>query len=307
VVDSAALLSIFGNDLLPIFAIAAVGYALARLTDVNARAVSRITFNALAPCLVFTLLVTSTISRADFGRMALFCVLVTASAGLFAWIAAVPLRLDRPTFIAFLLVVMFSNSGNYGLPVALFAFGRDALARATVYFVTSSVLTYTAGVVLAASGRRSVASALANVLRVPTIYAVAGAAIVLGTGTTVPAIAMRPIGMLSDAALPMMILVLGMQLERATMPERPAVVATAVVLSLLVTPAAAIGLALLLGLHGATLQAAVVQASMPAAVVTTILALEFEVAPSFVTSVVVASTALSPFTLTWLIAYLQGH
>ncbi len=302
---SAALLSIFGNDLLPIFAIAAVGYAVARLTDATARTVSRITFNALAPCLVFNLLVTSTISRADFGRMALFCVLVTAAAGLFAWLAAIPLKLDHPTLIAFLLVVMFSNSGNYGLPVALFAFGREALARATIYFVTSSVLTYTFGVVLAASGRRTLASAFANVLRVPTIYAVVAAVAVMWSGVTVPAMVMRPIGMLSDAALPLMILVLGMQLERATMPERPAVVAAAVILSLLVTPLAAIGIALALGLQGTTLQAAVMQASMPAAVVTTILALEYEVSPGFVTSVVVVSTILSPFTLTFLIAYLQ--
>jgi predicted permease len=306
VVDSAALLSIFGNDLLPIFAIAAAGYAIARLTAANVRTVSTITFNALAPCLVFNLLVTSTISKADFGRMALFCVLVTAAAGLFARLAAIPLRMDRPTLIAFVLVVMFSNSGNYGLPVALFAFGRDALARATNYFVTSSILTYTFGIVLAASGRRSIGSALANVLRVPTMYAVVAAVAVLGLHVAVPAVVMRPVAMLSDAALPIMILVLGMQLERATMPERPSVVATAVALSLIVTPAAAIALAVLLRLHGTTLQAAVMQASMPAAVVTTILALEYDVAPSFVTSVVVVSTALSPFTLTWLIAYLQA-
>ena len=53
-----------------------------------------------------------------------------------------------------MLVVMFSNGGNYGLPVALFAFGRDALTFATVYFLTSAVLTYTVGVSLAASGSR---------------------------------------------------------------------------------------------------------------------------------------------------------
>ena len=52
-------------------------------------------------------------------------------------------------------------------------------------------------------------------------------------------------------------------------------------------------------------QAAVIQASMPAAVVTTILALQYEVAPGFVTSVVVVSTLLSPFTLTWVIALLK--
>ena len=62
---------------------------------------------------------------------------------------------------------------------------------------------------------------------------------------------MRPVGMLSDAALPLMILVLGMQIERATMPERPVVVAAAVVVSLVLTPLAAIGWAHVVGLQGA--------------------------------------------------------
>ncbi len=304
---SAILLPIFANDILPIFVLAAIGFLLAHYSAVDARPLSRITFNALSPCLVFHLLTTSTISGADFGRMALFCVLVMGSIGALARLAAIGLRLDRPTTIALMLVVMFSNGGNYGLPVAMFAFGNQALAFASVYFVCSSVLTYTAGVFLAASGRRSVAQALRGVTRVPTIYAVATAGLVLWLGVPLPDVIVRPIAMLSDAALPLMILVLGMQLERAARPERVTVVATAVTLSILVTPLLGFGFARLLGLEGAAFQAAVIQASMPAAVVTTILALQYEVAPSFVTSVVVISTLLSPFTLTWIIAMLTGR
>ena len=82
-------------------------------------------------------------------------------------------------------------------------------------------------------------------------------------------------------------------------------VINAIVLSLVVTPLIGLGVAQAIGLAGAARQAAVLQTAMPAAVVTTILALEFDTAPSFVTSVVVASTALSPLTLTWLISWLQ--
>jgi predicted permease len=64
------------------------------------------------------------------------------------------LRLDRAAASAFLLVVVCSNSGNYGLPVTLLAFGREALAYASVYFVASSIFSYTGGVLLAASGER---------------------------------------------------------------------------------------------------------------------------------------------------------
>jgi predicted permease len=44
---------------------------------------------------------------------------------------------------------------------------------------------------------------------------------------------------------------------------------------------------------------------MPTAVITTILALQFDLSPAFVTSTVFVSTLLSPLTLTPLIAYLK--
>ena len=299
------LFTIFASDILPIFLIASVGFLLARFLDTSVKTLSRVVFNALVPCLTFNLLVTSKMTGSDIGRMALFCVLLILAIGLVGRLAALPLHLDRPAMIGFLLVVMFSNSGNYGMPVVLFAFGREALSHSAAYFVASSVLSNTFGVFLAATGRRSLRQALAGITRVPAIYGVAAAAIVLAGGVTLPLAVTRPIELLSNAALPMMMLVLGMQLERASLPERPAVVVVAVVLSLVVAPIVALGLVRLLGLAGAARQAAVIQASMPAAVVTTILALEFDVAPTFVTSVVFASTIVSPFTLTALIAYLQ--
>jgi malate permease and related proteins len=298
------LLSIFVNDIVPIFAIAGVGFLLARHFDASVRTVSRVSFNALSPCLVFDQLVTSNLTGSEFGRMALFCVLLITSMGLTARLAAVPLRLDRQTLSSFLLVVMFSNSGNYALPVVLFAFGDAALSHASVYFVTSAVLVYTVGVFVAAK-RLSARRAFLSLGRVPAIYAVAAASAVMVTGVELPLAAMRPVSMLSDAALPTMLLVLGMQLERAVMPKRPAAVAVAVTLSLVVGPIVGLGLSILLGLSGPARQAAILMASMPAAVITTVLALEFDLEPSFATSAVFVSTMLSPFSLVLIIAYLQ--
>jgi malate permease and related proteins len=299
------LFSIFASDILPIFVIAGVGFLLARYVGVQVRTLSHVAFHALAPALVFTVLTTSTVSGVEFGRMAAFYVSVVAAAGVMAWLTAKAMGLDRTSLSAFLLVVVCSNSGNYGLPVALLAFGPEALAFASVYFVSSAIFSYTGGVLLAASGRRSILQALAGVGRVPAVYGAAAAGLTMALGVPVPDAIVRPVTLLSDAALPMMVLVLGMQLERATLPERPGMVAAASALSLLATPLAAFGLAHLLGLKGAALQAGVLQASMPAAVITTILALEFEVSPNFVTSVVCVTTLLSPLTLSVLIAYLQ--
>src|SRR2546427_10977774 len=197
-----------------------------------------------------------------------------------ARLVAIPLRLNRAELSGFLLVVIFSNGGNYGLPVVLFAFGNDALAQASVYFVTSSMLTYTVGVFLAAAGKRSVPRALAGIAKIPAIYGVVAAIVVLLTGISIPLMAQRPIQLLADAAIPIMILVLGMQLERATIPERVPLVAAAVAMSLVAAPLVALGLTWLLGISGPARQAGVVLASMPTAVITTILALEFDAAPA---------------------------
>jgi malate permease and related proteins len=299
------LFSIFADDIVPIFAIAGVGFLLARHFNASVGTVSKVSFNALSPCLVFYQLVMSNITGSDFGRMALFCVLLTAAMGVAARLTAIPLRLDRQTLSSFLLVVMFSNSGNYALPVVLFAFGREALGYASVYFVTSAILVYTVGVFVAASGAPDVRRALIRLVRVPAIYAVVAAALIMLTRVELPQAVMRPIGMLSDAALPIMLLVMGMQLERAVVPKQPTAVAIAVALSLVVSPIVGLGLSILLGLSGPARQAAILLASMPAAVVTTVLALEFDLDPSFATSAVFVSTMLSPLSVVLIIAYLQ--
>lgn len=301
----ALLLSIFAFDLLPIFLIAGAGFALARWRGASATTLTHVVFYALLPCFAFRLLMTSVATGREFGLMVLLAMLVMAAMALVGAVASFALRLNRTETSAFLLVLMFSNGGNYGLPVVSFAFGEQALSYGTVFFLTGSVMTNTVGAFLAAAGRRSLRAALMSVLRMPALYGILAAVLALSTGITTPAPLMRPITMLSDAALPLMILVLGMQLERAAVPARPALVVLAVSLSLVLAPLIALGLTSLFNVTGPARQAVVVLASMPVAVATTILALEFDTSPEFVTGAVFLSTLLSPITLTPLIAYLS--
>jgi predicted permease len=251
------------------------------------------------------MLVTSSTSGPNVGRLVLLAVLIMAAMGLVGYAAAKGLGLNGASRRAFMMVVMFSNGGNYGLPVVRFAFGPETLTYATIFFLAGSVTTYVVAAFFAGSHRHRIAGALEKIWKMPSLYGVALALVVLAIGRPVPDAIMRPVAMLSDAALPVMILVLGMQLERAVWPARPVIVGLAVGISLVAAPFIALGLAGLLGISGAARQAAVILSSMPVAVVTTILALEFELAPEFVTSAVFVSTVASPLTLTPLIAYLK--
>jgi predicted permease len=299
------LVSILLSDILPIFAIAGAGFLLARYAAVDVKTVARVVFYSLLPCLAFRLLVTSTASGPSVIRLIVLAVLIMMAMGIVGYVAAKGLGLDSAPMRAFVMVVMFSNGGNYGLPVVRFAFGSEALTYATIFFLTGSVVTYVAGAFFAGSHRSKLAGALDKVWRIPSPYGVAVALLVLAMGWQVPEAVMRPVALLSDAALPVMILVLGMQLERAVWPPRPGIVIAAVGISLLAAPFVALGLTSLMGISGPARQAAVILSSMPVAVVTTILALEFELSPEFVTSAVFLSTVASPLTLTPLIAYLR--
>ena len=299
-------LTILADDILPIFLVAAAGFLLARHLHVDVKSVSRVTFNALAPCLVFTQLVTSRVGAGEFGRIVAFTVLLVACIGAAARLVAIPFRLDRPHLMAFLIVVMFSNAGNYGLSVVLFAFGPEVLSRAVVYFATSALLVYSVGSVLASSGRGSAGSALLGLVRVPALWGVLAAALVIWSGVTLPTSVFRPVELLGSAAIPVMLLVLGMQFEKGAWPERPGLVAAAAGLAIVGSPLIGFGLAPLLGIEGITRQAVLVEAAMPSAVITTILALEFDVAPRFVTSVVVVTTLASSVTVSLLIALLKS-
>ena len=299
------LLSILVSDILPVFIIAGAGFLLARYAGAEVKTVARVVFYSLLPCLAFRMLVTFKTSGGNVGRLMLLAVTIMGAMGVVGYAAGKGFGLDSKSLRAFMMVVMFSNGGNYGLPVVRFAFGPEALTYATIFFLTGSVTTYVTGAFFAGSHRSKLAGALDKIWRMPSLYGVALALLVLALGRPVPEAVMRPIALLSDAALPVMILVLGMQLERATWPARPGMVMLAVAISLIVAPIVALGLAAAFGITGAARQAAVILSSMPVAVVTTILALEFELAPEFVTSAVFISTLASPLTLTPLIAYLS--
>ena len=299
------LVSILLSDILPIFAIACAGFLLARFVKVDVKMVSQMVFYSLLPCLAFRMLLNSTATGPSVVKLVAVAVLIMVSMGAVGFVVGKSLGLDGKTLRAFLMVVMFSNGGNYGLPVVTFAFGPDALTYATILFLAGSVTTYVAGAFFAGSHRRKIAGALEKIWKMPALYGMAAALVVRAVGRPLPEAAMRPVELLSAAAIPVMLLVLGMQLERAVWPKRPGLVALAVGISLLVAPVVALGLTAMLGITGAARQSAVILSSMPVAVITTILALEFDLEPEFVTSAVFLSTIASPLTLVPLIAYLK--
>ena len=162
--------SILASDILPIFLIALAGYLLAKFAAVSIQSVSRVVFYALMPCLAFRMLYTSSATGPNVGRLMALGLLTMGSMAVIGFLAARMLGLDSSVRRAFMMVVMYSNSGNYGLPVVRFAFGPEALTYATIYFLTGSVTTYLSSAFFAGSRRGNILGALDKIWRMPSLY-----------------------------------------------------------------------------------------------------------------------------------------
>jgi len=293
------LIGIFVNNILPVFLVVGTGALLGVTIRPDVKAISRTVFYVLTPCVIFSGLIRSRLTGAETQQVALFAALATLLTAGLAWLMATLFGWRGTRRRALTLPVLSVNAGNFGLSVVLFAYGQEAQARAMVYFAASAVIANSLGVALAAGGG-SWRQMLLNVARVPMIYATIAALVLNTIGTVeIPAVLMKPIELLGGAAVPMLLLVLGLQLvnsyERLRLHASTITVAT--VLRLLVAPLIAIGVAWLTGVQGLTRRACMLEASMPAGVTSTILALEYDLEPEVVTGTVFVSTLFSALTL----------
>ena len=299
------LLAILVQDILPLFIVIGLGYAFARRTQPELRTASRLTFYILSPCLVFVSLMESNVNGGEIVQIAAFVVTITIVMGVLALVAARLLHFGPRQTSGFLLAVMFVNAGNYGLGVTRLAFGAEAEARAVIYFVMSSILVYTVGVLIATGFAGGWRGALKQLVSLPHVYALIAVFIIRAANWQVPEPIMTGLRFPAQAAIPLMLLLLGMQLANASIGEYWKAATIGTVLRLVVAPIVAFILAIPFALSGPARQAGILEASMPAAVINTIIANEYEAEPRLVTSTVVLSTLVSPITLSIIIALLS--
>ena len=296
------------NVVLPVFIVIGVAALAQMRLRLEVRTVSRVVFYLFSPALVFDSLATSDVSSTDVGRIAAVFVVTTLALWALTATATKILHLEGPTQAAFLTAMLVMNAGNYGLSVNLFAFGEPGLARASVYFTLSAILSASLGVYLSARGRASSLVALRRVASVPLIYAAVLGLIFNLYGWIAPEPLQKAVHLLGQASVPAMLVVLGMSLAETFrnsgqgLPLQALGIVT--VGRLLVAPALTWAVAGLVGLTGLARDVTVLESAMPTAVITTILATEFDTNPPFAAMCVLITTLFSLPTVTILLNWI---
>ena len=300
------MLGVFFDVILPVVLVAALAAALDRFRRVPPGPIATVVFFLFTPSLVFHSL-SRTDLPADLSLRIVAAALVVFAIGYAAASAWSTLaRHEPPLRAAFALAVTSQNAGNMGLPVTQLAFGEAGLEMAVVLFVTVATLGATASVVVASLAGGSARRALRAPFGYPALYAAVAGLAVNRWDVDLPTTIEAPIESLAAAAVPAMLVVLGLQLSRG-LDVRGEVVDTAMTnaLRLLLAPAVAVAATFALGMEGVPQRVVIVLSGMPTAVFATILATEFGAQPRFVTRAVVTSTLASVLTLTVLITLVR--
>lgn len=304
-----SLLSAFTEAVLPVLAVAGVGYVLGIYTDVDPEPLSTVTIYVLVPALVFHSLATTEIGGSEGGRIVIVAVVLTLVMWGISEGVALFVSDGTGNRNGLVLAGTFPNTANYGIPLSVFAFPSVGRTTAILYVVGSTVMLYTVGVYVASrDAAGSSLGAVKRVARLPLVYAVvAGVAANAFLSVDTEAAAFETLRLVGDSSIPIMLIVLGAQLARATPSGGVRDVALANVVRLVVAPVVAVPVVLAFGFTNADVARVVLlEASTPVAVSTVILTVEFGGDADYASTAVLTTTLVSVITVTLLIEVLQS-
>ena len=279
----------------PVFLLAAVGFVWVKLGfEYRVEFVTRFAMTLAVPCLIFTALMGTQIDATALAALSMASLAAYVLVTLTMWLLALAGRLDRRTYLAPLI---FGNTGNLGLPLALFAFGEVGLDYAVVVFSVMAILSFTFGIWLVSGG-----GSLLKVIKEPVVAATVLGAIFLWQGWQTPTFLTNAMDLVGQMAIPMMLITLGVAVARL----KPGAYGLATLLSGLKVALCA-GCAALagvwLGLGSTALAVLIVQVATPVAVTSYLLAEKYGADADAVAGLVVVSTLMSVVTLPLILAF----
>lgn len=257
--------------------------------------ITRLSMTLSVPALIFTALMKTTIDPSALTALTLASIAAyLVLSGVF-WVLLRVGRLSQRTFLA---PMIFGNTGNVGLPLALFAFGEAGFAYAVVVFAVMAIFSFTAGVWLVSGGGTPL-----RALKEPVTWATLLGALFLWQGWHTPTWLTNALSLLGQIAIPVMLITLGVAVARLNAGH----LGKAFLLSMMraaVCAGVAVAVGLWLELEPVAFAVLVLQVTTPVAVTSYMLAEKYGADSDAVAGLVIASTILSVVSLPLTLAFL---
>jgi len=295
---------VFLNVVTPVFILVVIGYFVGPRLKIEARSLSRTAYFVFVPAFVFNIISEAKIDSELALQMLSFILVAQIAVALLGFLVGKALRQSREITAAFVLIATFGNVGNFGLPLIVFRLGETARTYATVYFVATVFISFVICVGVASWARSGGVTAVFSVFKTPALIALIPSLFFNITDVEVPIFLSRLSGLLGQAMIPVMLITLGVQMGETPKIKINFNVFAASTVRLIGGPVLALLIVPYFGLEGLERSTGILQAAMPAAVLASIIALEYKLLPEFVTTTVLFSTLYSVLTLTVILTFI---
>ena len=270
--------------IIPVFLVVAVGFFYARRARPDLTAFNLVVLDVLSPMLVYASLAAKEFRLQDHGALLLGGTLLILASGAIAWVLARATHTQARTLVP---VVMFNNSGNMGLPLALLAFGSEHFGAAVALFSVSNLIHFSLGARITSAHART-RDLLLSPLMIATLLGFASAA----TGVRPPDVIFTAMKLMGEAMLPLMLFALGVRLTALRRQDVPRGL-----LGAFARPVAGLALALplawMLGLAGASRGQLILFGALAPAVMQFLLAERYGQEPEKVAAMILLGNALA--------------
>jgi len=288
------MFEVFYNVLFPVVLIFIAGYVTGRLFPINRKSFSIISIYLLTPALVFS----SIYGYVDFFSPITLNIFIIITITIVLTVLVVEIldlifHFERSFKTILLLVLMLTNSGNFGLPITQYAFGKQGLLIGTLAMSFYIFYTHTAGVFIAASDKSTVKDAFFQMLKIPVFYAFAAAMVLNYFKIPMPAAALNSVRDMGYSGITLNLLFVGITLSDIRITRNITSVLIISIVKLTVIPFIAFPFVLFLGLKGLELKVTLTQIAMPSAIYCTILASHFNSDVKLASEIVLVSLLLS--------------
>ncbi|MCY8115125.1 AEC family transporter [Bacillus spizizenii] len=286
--------------LVPVFGIFAIGYIGQKTLGFDIQTLSKMSLYLMSPFLAFDTFYTNKLTM-DYVYLSIFVLGLCLILVLFVYFLSFYHKYPNQDRCAMILSSAFMNNGNYGTPVVLLVFGTAGLDTAVVLMVLQQLIMSTIGMYYAAKGGSEVGGfkmVMARVIRMPVAYGALLGAILQLMRISIPKEVMTGIELVGNAAIPTIMIILGMQLALISFKHiEYRKISYSLLLKLMVSPVIALGFTFILPMDDMTKQIMILVAAMPTAANTTLMAVQFNTRPEIVSSATFISTMLSIVTL----------
>jgi malate permease and related proteins len=279
------------NAVVPTFVLIALGaYVDKRFPGLSMETLSRLSVQLLVPALVFAALAKTDVSMASATMLTFAYLIYLLILGLISF--ASTRDLAKAEARAIIVSTLFGNTGNMGLPITLFAYGQAGLERAVILLIASLAAMFIAGPIMLAGGG-NLKKRVMETFKLPPVWAtIIGVAFNLFS-IEIPLSISRGLELLGDASIPLMLVALGMQMQRSWSLQFDTASIRTTVLRLILGPLIAYAVGWFLRLSILDRNVLVLSAALPVAVTMFVIAVEVKGDAVGVARAVVATTVVS--------------